>query len=149
MGDHESLTELDRLAPELLTNGRPLRLQHRRDELAGLDFRGHPWARLLAACVLVDSDPLDREGRRHALAARRAFRRRQDAGGEGCACFLLGCWALEHGSIPAAAQWWGKARHLVGTAAPGLEIMLAHRGLEAYAGGRLPAALAAAEEAAA
>lgn len=147
-GDHESaLAELDRAAPELLGHGRPMRLANRLDELAGLDFRGHPWARLLVACALYDTDPTDGRWRAHLKGALRAFRARRDGQGVAYACFVLGCRALERGNIAQAAAWWEKARKTAGPVPPGLEIMLAHGCLGMYAEGRLCEAEAMSQEA--
>jgi len=140
------LAELDESARKLVGEGRPIRLVERLDELVCLDFRGHPWARLLVGCALYDADPADRRHLRHVLAALRDFRARQDDRGVSYACFVLGCRALERGDISLAARWWDKARDVDGPA-PGLDLMLAHRCLGMYAAGRLPEALAVAEEA--
>ena len=43
-------------------------------------------------------------------------------------------------------MWWEKARQLIGAGTPGSEVALAHRGLAAYAEGRLGEAIAMAEE---
>jgi len=63
-----------------------------------------------------------------------------------CACFTIGCRALEHGNTTHAGRWWDKARQAEDQVPPGLEVMLAHRCLGMYARGRLPEAVAAAEE---
>jgi tetratricopeptide (TPR) repeat protein len=141
------LSELDRQAPELLGSGRSVRLPGRLEELADLQFRGHPWARLLVGCALGDTDSSDRRGLEHMRAALRTFRRRGDERGAAYAYFILGCRAGERGDIARAASWWEKAHHAAGPAPPGLELMLAHRFLDAYASGRLPQALTMAEEA--
>lgn len=147
-GDDEGvLAELDRSAPEMLGDGRPIRLVERLDELVRLNFRGHPWARLLVACALYDADPADPRHRDFLMAALRAFRAQQDGRGVAYACFVLGCRALELGNITQAARWWDKSRAADGPAPPGLELMLAHRCLEMYAAGRLREAIAVAEEA--
>jgi tetratricopeptide (TPR) repeat protein len=85
--------------------------------------------------------------REHALAAIRSFRRLADRRGEGYACYVLGTWSMMQGDLRQAGRWWDRA-HRLGTAGPpGSEIAMAHRGLTAYAEGRLAAATALAEEA--
>lgn len=143
----KQLAELDRLAPELLGEGRPMRLSERADDLARLDFRGHPWARLLFGCALSDADPTDERGITQVTEALAEFRQARDGRGEAYACFVLGCRVLEQGDIAGAAQWWDSARSADGPAPPGLEIMLAHRCLDAYAAGRLREAVTLSEEA--
>ena len=141
------LAELDRQAPALLGSGRAVRLPDQLDELAALTYRGHPWARLVVGCALGDVDPSDGRGLEHMRAALRTFRRRGDTAGEAYACFILGCRAGERGDIARAVHWWEAAHQVDGPAPPGLELMLAHRFLDAYAVGRLPEALTMAEEA--
>jgi tetratricopeptide (TPR) repeat protein len=141
------LAELDRQAPTLLGEGRPLRVADDARHLGDASFRGHPWAKLLVGCALSDADPADGRGRRYATAALASFRRRGDRRGEAYACFVLGCRALEAGDITRAARWWRKARGAGDAEASGLEIMLAHLGLAEYARGQLAGALAVTEEA--
>jgi tetratricopeptide (TPR) repeat protein len=150
VGQHRLSTatpaQLDRIAPEMIASGRPVRLLDIHPDLADLDLRRHPWARLLVGCALWDADCTDPRAREHAMAARRAFRRTGDARGEGYSCFVLGSWAVTDGDLRASGQWWGKARQLIGPDTPGNEVALAHRGLAAYAEGRLTEAIAMAEE---
>jgi tetratricopeptide (TPR) repeat protein len=145
--DEAQLAELDRSAQQLLGAGRPMRLAGRLDELVALDFRGHPWARLLVGCAASDADPADERGPAQVATALAEFRDAGDGRGEAYACFVLGCRALEQGDINGAAQWWEAARQADGPAPPGLEIMLAHRCLDAYAAGRLREAVAMSQEA--
>lgn len=146
--DHVAvLAELDRIAPDLIGSGRPVRYADQVSALAARDLHGHPWARLLVACMMWDADCTDGRARVQALAALRAFRRRGEPRGEGYACWVLGNWAVMRGEIAAAGRWWDKAHPLVGAAAPASEIVLSHRGLAAYAEGRLGVAIAMAEEA--
>src|SRR4051794_39314996 len=112
--DGAELAELDRSAPEMLGAGRPMRLTGRLDALTRLDFRGHPWARLLVGCALSDADPTDQRGVAYAAEALAEFRQGGDAQGEAYSCFVIGCRALERGDIPGAAQWWDQARHADG-----------------------------------
>ncbi|HEV2376789.1 MAG TPA: hypothetical protein VGS19_32010, partial [Streptosporangiaceae bacterium] len=93
------LDELDELAPELLASGRPSRLLDRHGELTALDLRGHPWARLLVACVAWDAKPATPLAWRHARAAHQAFICKADGRGEAFACFVLGCWMLTEGRL--------------------------------------------------
>ena len=145
--DDEVLAELDRLAPEILGTGRAMRLADRVGELTRLDFTGHPWARLLVGCATRAADPVDERVTVFLEEALREFRDGGDSHGQAYACFLLGCRVLEHGDIGGAASWWDAARTAAGPAPPGLEIMLAHRCLAAYADGRLLDAVALSEEA--
>lgn len=144
---HTVLTELDRLAPQLLGEGRPVRVLEQARTFADSNFDGHPWARLLVGCALSDADPCDARGERHTRAALEAFRCSGDTSGQGYACFILGCRALERGDIPIAAWWWQTARQVAGAGMPGFGVMLAHLGLDTYAKGQLKAALAVTEEA--
>src|SRR5436190_11472245 len=89
-----SLDEMDRMAPEMISSGRPVRLLQERPDVADLDYRGHPWARLLAACAVWDADCTDPRAREHAMGALRAFRRAGDVRGEGYCCFVRGSWAV-------------------------------------------------------
>jgi hypothetical protein len=147
-GDRRSiLAELDRLAPSLIGNGRPARLMARRDVLAGLDMRGHPWARLLAACVAWEAEPGTSVPWREARAALQGFRRCGDRRGEGFACYVLGCWTLTQGRLTGAARWFARSRLLAGRDVPGSEFTLVHAGLGAYARGRLDQAIVMTEEA--
>lgn len=153
-----TVDELDRVAPTLVGEGRPARLLDQLDELRGLRLDGHPWARLLVACVLWDAQPGSAEATAQAHTALRAFRRGRDAKGIGLACFVLGCWAATAGDLSAAGNWWDKARNL-GNGDPGdgepaetavdpsCVLMLAHGCLGAYGQGRLRVAGAMAEEA--
>jgi hypothetical protein len=145
-GQGFTVDELDRIAPDMIRSGRPVRLVGDRGELPDLDLRGHPWARLLVACAVWDIDCTDRRAREHTMTALRAFRRLGDARGEGYCCFVLGSWAVTDGDLRGSGRWWDKARQLVGAATPGNEVALAHRGLAAYGEGRLAEAIAMAEE---
>lgn len=150
-GDSPPLTveELDRLAPELLTGGRPARLLDRAAELSTLPLAGHPWARLLVACVWWDADPGTPHAVRQAHAALRAFRRGGDERGVGIACFVLGVWRVSRGDFAGADRWWRLARAAVGAGDAGCMQMLVHGCLGAYGRGQLDAACALAEEASA
>jgi tetratricopeptide (TPR) repeat protein len=139
-------TQLDRMAPDMIASGRPVQLLGTHPDLADLDLRGHPWARLLVGCALWDADCTDPRARECAMAALRAFRRAGDVRGEGYCCFVLGSWAVTDGDLRGSGQWWDKARQLIGPDTPSSEVALAHRGLAAYAEGRLAEAIAMAEE---
>src|SRR5262249_34369004 len=86
--------ELDRLAPGLISAGRPARLLERAAELAELDVAGHPWAQLLVPCVRWDAAPGHAAAWCQARAARAVFRKEDERRGEAFACFVLGCWTL-------------------------------------------------------
>jgi hypothetical protein len=147
-GDDQALAEdLDNLAPEMIGCGRPGLLLERADELARLDLRGHPWARLLAACVSWDAAPGTQRPWREARAALRDFRRRDDHRGEAYACYVLGCWTLTQNKLALAGRWFIKSRTLSGTNPPGSAPVLVHLGLSAYAAGRLGQAVTVTEEA--
>jgi tetratricopeptide (TPR) repeat protein len=150
-GDSSELTvdELDRLAPSLLIGGRPARLLDRATELAELPLAGHPWARLLVACVLWDAEPGGQVAVRHAHAALRAFRRREDDRGIGITSFVLGVWRLSRGDFAGADRWWASARATAGAERAECMQMLVHGCLGAYGRGQLDAARALAEEASA
>lgn len=146
-GDLRLPDELDELAPEMIGGGRPALLLDRVDELARLDLRGHPWARLLIACVSWDAAPGTERPWREARAALREFRRSGDHRGEAHACYVLGCWTLTQNKLRLAGQWFSRSRALAGADAPGSEFTLVHMGLSAYADGRLPQAVVVTEEA--
>jgi tetratricopeptide (TPR) repeat protein len=152
MDDGVPLTveELDRIAPGLLLAGRPARLLDCVDELSALPLAGHPWARLLVACVRWDADPGSAGAIAHAHGALRAFRRGGDDRGVGITCFVLGVWRLSRGDFAGADRWWRQAHDVVDAGDhDGMQMLLVHGCLGAYGQGRLDVARALAEEASA
>jgi tetratricopeptide (TPR) repeat protein len=141
------ISELDRLAPELISTGRPARLLERAEELVQLDVAGHPWAQLLVACVQWDAAPGHAGAWRQARAACASFRQDGERRGEAFASYVLGCWTLTAGRLDEAGRLFDHAGQRAGRDMPGCEVTLVHCGLGAYAEGRLERAIALSEEA--
>jgi len=142
----DRLAELDRLAPQLLSKGRvDIAVGPELGELLGLEFRDHPWAKLVVATALNDL----RDDRAEVWLADglRSFMRQQDKKGMGYAEWTLGNRALGGGQLEEAAQWYKLARGHLDSECQVDAACLAHLGLEAYQRGELRQAIAITEEA--
>jgi tetratricopeptide (TPR) repeat protein len=143
---HESLLHaLDRVAVEWLgrASGHPDADRYVRpyiEELLGLHFEGHPWARLLVAWYA------HWHSNRRALAETmieeswQDFRRAHNRTGQGYVAWIRGTIALSKGDLQVARQRWETVRELLPTDSPMEpidELALAHSALGAYARGDL------------
>lgn len=142
-----NLSELDGLAPTILSGGRPeIRLAESIDDLLSTNLRGHPWSRLVVAAALwgVRGD-LDQVNKL-LVSSLRGFTRLGDVTGQGYVAFVRGNVELGRGRLSEAARWWGRSRDLLQNRAPVEEAAIGNLALGAYDSGDLRGAVSLAEE---
>ena len=140
------LAGLERNGAALIAEGHPGRLAPHLPMLLAEGLAGRPWAALLAAAILHDVDRTDTRTEALLDVAEGVFVAHGDERGHGYVAFVRGSRALGSGDILEAAAWWRLARERLVGGVPTDEALVAMLGLEAYQAGRLPEAIACAEE---
>lgn len=149
--DESSSSLLDRIeasGPAVIAEGHPAgRIGAELGLLLASDLWLHPWAALVAAAALHDTERGDPRVAQLLRDADKQFAFRRDRRGSGYTSFVRGNIALGFGLLSEAVAAWRCSRELLAGEVPMDEALVGMVGLEAYEAGNLHAAVAFGEEA--